>query len=207
MAMIRGEPRWLLYECIQMCAHTCACWWAAWGRTGVNQQSESRTVYHLQCQFKACWFRFGKAGEAASHSHNCVCVCACACVQGRGPNWCIRGWEEWSQTCARGQGQRSLYTNTPREIKCVNAPGPVGPFDEHSHSEHHGCFPPPSSLSSQSSSSPSSWRPGCCHVSSLFTPTVTGKHVINSLILKCGQDSQRALALAMGSARGTKTSA
>lgn len=105
------------------CAHTCACWWLVCSWTGVYKQSESHAVYHLQCQVRACWL---KPGEAASHPQT---ERGYMCVWGPGPGWCIRDGEEWSQTCAKGQGQRSLYTNTPREIKCEKASGPVGPLD------------------------------------------------------------------------------
>lgn len=79
--------------------------------------------------------------EQQPHTLKAECVCVCACAQGPEPNRCTRGGEERSQTCARGQGQGSQYTNIPREIKCENAPGPVGPLGEHSHSEYHGGFP------------------------------------------------------------------
>lgn len=55
VALIRSEPRWLLYECIQMCAHRPVLVTAVvFCRTGVYKHGGTRAVHHLHGAGEAC---------------------------------------------------------------------------------------------------------------------------------------------------------
>lgn len=54
VALIRSERRWLLYECIQMRAHTLVLVTSVvFCCMGVYKHSGTRTVYHLRCAGEA----------------------------------------------------------------------------------------------------------------------------------------------------------
>ena len=96
----------------------------------VDKLSGTHAVCHRHCVDKA--YRFfdcttRRSWVDLSSAVLIRAVCVCMCVWGPGPGWCIRDRAEWSETCARGRGQGSSYTNTPGEIECKRASRPLGP--------------------------------------------------------------------------------
>lgn len=89
---------------------------------GVDKLTEAHTVYHLHCPSMAfhCRCVYPGGGELTYPLLGSV-QCVFVYLWGPGPSWCIREGVECSQTCARGQGQGSSYTNIPREIECEGA--------------------------------------------------------------------------------------
>lgn len=133
VAMIRGVPCWLLYECIQMCVYMCTSMASTYSWAAKGKHSRTRTVYHLHCLGNNCQCWCVLPGEAKlTFLVLCsvtLCVCVCIYVIMCEVLTLADVWPQWSQTCVRGQDEGSSYINTPREIECERALGPVGPRD------------------------------------------------------------------------------